>query len=325
MKNNYAFILQEKEKAAMLCTRWHLDCHAKIVDDWIDIYIQGMKYGMRFGSTNQTMLVEQQLETAYRTEIAQSDNLLLQYLLARLLFYSNNVLRFGEMMCRIDSAYIEPLIKELIKRIKFSSTDFLFLMNDYLSVTWVYPQNNLAAKLIRIAQNSNLLDTEYPEKNAIFISILEIIAKKGYHHDIIDFKKVLKYIFINDIEIVAYLKNYHVTNAQGCFEMIHTLFNCPMYSDDYKDFTVKRQIIEVFDTARGSQISSVWKSKALDLMNCISIEKLKDWSEIINNGNKWIYDNETGWKDDVVKRFRKAALWMNTMLTNGLTAPEKVG
>lgn len=324
MKNDYTFILQEKDKAAMLCAQWHIGSNAKIVDDWIDIYIQGMKEGTRTVNTDKAMFVEQQLETIYRTSIAHLDKPLLQYLLARLLFYNNNVLQFGDGICRIDSAYVEPLIKELIKRIRFSSTDFLFLMNDYLAPTWVYPQNDLSAKLIGIAQKDNLLNTEYPEKYAVFTSLLEIIAKKGYHHDIKGFKRLLKFILIDDIEIITYLKTYHVATAQGCFEMIHTLFNFPIHSDDYTDFTIKRQIIEVFDMARGAKISPSWKSKALDLISCISIDKLKDWCETINNGNKWIYDNDTGWKDDVVTRFRKTALRMNVMITNGSTSP-KVG
>lgn len=318
MENDYTFIWKEKEKAAMLYTQWRIGSNAKIIDNWIDIYIQGMKAGTRFVNANKAILVEQQLETIYRTSIIHLDKPLLQYLLARLLFYNNNVLQFGGAMCRIDSAYVEPLIKELIKRVTFSSTDFLFLMNGYLAPTWVYPQNDLTIKLIGIARKSNLLNTKYAEKYAVFTSILEIMAKKGYHHDIKGFKELLKFILIDDVEIVAYLKTYYVTTVQGCFEMLNTLFNFPMHSDNYMDFIIKRQIIEVFDMARGTKISLSWKSKVLDLMNSISIDTLKDWCDIINNDDKWIYDNDIGWKDEVVKRFRKAALWMNMMITNGI-------
>lgn len=124
MKNDYTFIEQEKDKAAMLCTQWHIGDNAKIVDDWIDLYLQGMKEGTRFINFNKAIFVEQQLEKKYRKSIAHLDKPLLQYLLARLLFYSNNVLQFGNVMCRIDSAYVVPLIKELIQRVDFCSTDF---------------------------------------------------------------------------------------------------------------------------------------------------------------------------------------------------------
>lgn len=315
MKNDYTFIEQEKDKAAMLCIQWHIGDNAKIVDDWIELYLQGMKEGSRFININKAIFVEQQLEKKYRKSIAHLDKPLLQYLLARLLFYSNNVLQFGNVMCRIDSVYVEPLIKELIQRVDFCSTDFLFLMNNYLTPTWVYPQNDLTIKLIEIARKSNLLNTKYTEKYAVFTSILEIIAKKGYHHDIKGFKKLLKYIFIDDIEIVAYLKTYHATTAQGCFDMLNTLFNFPIHSESYIDFIIKCQIIEIFDMAREAKVSLAWESKALDLMTHIPINKLKEWCDIINNGDKWVYDKNTGWKDEVVKRFRKAALWMNVMIT----------
>ena len=56
MKCDDTFILQEKEKAILLCTRWHIGSNAEIVNNWIDIYIQGIKVGGRVCqiSTNPT-------------------------------------------------------------------------------------------------------------------------------------------------------------------------------------------------------------------------------------------------------------------------------
>lgn len=41
---------------------------------------------------------------------------------------------------------------------------------------------------------------------------------------------------------------------------------------------------------------------------------------MIINEDKWLYDTDTSWKDNIVTRFRKAALWMNMMITNASTA-----
>lgn len=153
MKCDDTFILQEKEKAILLCTRWHIGSNAEIVNNWIDIYIQGMKEGGRFfADINKAIFVEHQLETIYRTKIVHADKILSCYLLARLLSYSNNVLSFGSITCRIDSAYVQPLIKELNNSVRFTADDFLMLINDYLSPSWVYPQNDLSVKLIEIAK-----------------------------------------------------------------------------------------------------------------------------------------------------------------------------
>lgn len=232
MKCDDTFILLEKEKATLLCTRWHIGSNAEIVNNWIDIYIQGMKEGARFADTNKAIFVEHQLETIYRTNIVHAAKILSRYLLARLLLYSNNVLLFGCITCRIDSAYIQPLIKELINSVRFTADDFLMLINDYLSPSWVYPQNDLSVKLIEIAKKSNLLSTKYNERCALFISILEVIAKKGYHHDIIGFKKLLPFICIDDRELITYLRSYHVSTRQGCFEMLNTMFNFTIHMDD---------------------------------------------------------------------------------------------
>lgn len=320
MKSEETFILQEKDKATLLCTRWHIGSNAEIVNNWIDIYIQGMKAGSRVADANKAIFVEHQLETIYRTSIVNADKILSYYLLARLLLYSNNVLSFGSTTCRIDSAYVQPLIKELIKSVRFTANDFLTLINNYLSPSWVYPQNDLSVKLIEIAKKSNLLSTKYNERHTVFISILKIIAKKGYHHDIIGFKKLLAFICIDDRELITCLRTYHVATRQGCFEMLNTMFNLTMHTDDGTDFIIKRHIIEVFDTAKGSNPSPLWKDKALDLTSSIPTNKLKGWCDMIINEDKWLYDTDTGWKDNVVTRFRKAALWMNMMLTNDSTA-----
>ena len=321
MKCDDTFILQEKEKAILLCTRWHIGSNAEIVNNWIDIYIQGMKEGGRFfADINKAIFVEHQLETIYRTKIVHADKILSCYLLARLLSYSNNVLSFGSITCRIDSAYVQPLIKELNNSVRFTADDFLMLINDYLSPSWVYPQNDLSVKLIEIAKKSNLLSTKYNERCALFISILEVIAKKGYHHDIVGFKKLLSFICIDDRELITYLRSYHVSTRQGCFEMLNTMFNFTIHMDDDKDFISKRQIIEVFDTAKGSIPSPLWKDKALGLTSSIPTNKLKEWCDMIINEDKWLYDTDTSWKDNIVTRFRKAALWMNMMITNASTA-----
>ena len=319
MKN--AFILQEKDKATFLCARWCMGSNAEIVNNWIDIYIQGMKEGSRLADINKAIFVEHQLETIYRTSIVNADKILSCYLLTRLLLYSNNVLSFGNTTCRIDSAYVQPLIKELIKSVRFTPDDFLMLINNYLSPSWVYPQNDLSVKLIEIAKKSNLLSTKYNERHTVFICILEVIAKKGYHHDIIGFKKLLAFICMDDRELITYLRTYHVVTRQGCFEMLNAIFNLKMHSDDNDtDFIIKRQIIEVFDTAKGSEPSLLWKDKALDLTTSIPTNKLKALCEMIINEQKWLYDTDTGWKDNVVTRFRKAALWVDMMITNSSTA-----
>lgn len=98
------------------------------------------------------------------------------------------------------------------------------------------------------------------------------------------------------------------------------MFNFTIHMDDDKDFISKRQIIEVFDTAKGSTPSPLWKDKALGLTSSIPTNKLKEWCDMIINEDKWLYDTDTSWKDNIVTRFRKAALWMNMMITNASTA-----
>ncbi|MDO4164792.1 MAG: hypothetical protein Q4D56_10480 [Bacteroides sp.] len=310
---NYNFIKEEKERAATLCTLWHVGDNAKIVNDWIDIYIEGMKEGTRLeGDRAKVDFVKQQLETDFHATIVHLEEPALRYLLARLLFYTNNELEFGNVVCWLGGKYVEPLIKVT----SFSIPDFLFMINEYLAVTRGDPQNEVEMKLIKIAQKSNLLNAQYAEKYAVFTSILEVLSKRGWQHHLKGFKTILKYISSDDLDIIAYLKNFHIISKQGCYIMLNTLLNYPIHEDVYTDFAIKRRIIEISDTARGAKYTSSWESKALELIKSVPTDKLKGWCDIMDEkGYEWTGYDYPGWTDAAVKRFRKAALWISQMMS----------
>lgn len=306
------FVSEEKERAAALRREWHMGSESRAVDDWMDVYVQVWRD--RQGAYDWGLSLMHQLQTAYDGEMVGAGRLVLQYLLARLLFYSNWEGHFGESVAPVVVAYTQSLIKNLSGRVRFTATDFLFLIHGYLAPEQVSPRNDIAARLIAVAESSRLLSAGNARRGETIGSLLGLIARKSYHTDLRGFRRLLDAVQPEDAEIIAALKTFRTVRGQGCFEMLRHLFNFRLDADERTDFEAKRYLIEVFDMARGVRISSLWRERVLVLATLADADRLGEWCRIVRREEDWLYDKDTGLKDDIVVRFRKAALWTTMIL-----------
>lgn len=306
------FVSEEKERAAALRREWHIGCESQTVDDWMDVYVQVWRD--RQGAYDRGLSLLHQLQTAYSAEIVGAGRLAMQYLLARLLFYSNWEGHFGESVAPVVTAYTQSLIKNLSGRVRFMAADFLFLIHGYLAPEQVSSRNDIAARLISVAESSRLLSAGNARRGETIGSLLGVIARKSYHTDLKGFRRVLDAVQPEDAEIIAALKTFHSVHGQGCFGMLRHLFNFRLDADERTDFEAKRYLIEVFDMARGVRISSLWRERVLVLATLVDADRLGEWCRIVRREEDWLYDKDTGLKDDIVVRFRKAALWTTMIL-----------
>jgi len=134
--------------------------------------------------------------------------------------------------------------------------------------------------------------------------LLNLIAKKVYHHNINDFKRILKLVPEGFESIIS---EFDPKVRQGIFIALQKLFR------DYCSvpFALKTNIVELLDSSRGREAQLPWVNK-LDTV-CSSGGR-----DIMIDYAAWIFANENlkhpqdtgGWRDDIFGRFFKGAQWI---------------
>ncbi|MFF2754029.1 hypothetical protein ACFVR1_09840 [Psychrobacillus sp. NPDC058041] len=201
------------------------------------------------------------------------------------------------------SRYIEQLLS-LITNYCFN--EFIAIL-EYMIGTEVSPNSNLFEYIWGIEKKSRFFNNaESTLTSKALISLLALNSQRGYHHNIKDFKKIIKFTKQDNSDVIEYLSKYKVKNKQGCYLAINNILTGIEHEDS---FELKSEIIIWLDNASGSSPKKAWLDKLASIEN--KIEKV----DLLNITN-WIISNKhlerersTGWLDDVFKRFQKSAKW----------------
>lgn len=195
-----------------------------------------------------------------------------------------------------------------INKVIFSGFDFIALL-DYVSNVPFDPNSKFFDELFDIEKSSKIFKiASIKERNEIIIQLLKINGRKIYHHDIKEFKKILKMVEIDNMEAIDFLLNYRVGYRQGCYKVIEFLF-----AYDYKEkdifgrFDRTRNIIFWLDNANGRETKKPWLDKLLLLEQLSLSEDLNVICKWILNNNELKYDEENNWVDSVFTRFQKSS------------------
>jgi hypothetical protein len=185
-----------------------------------------------------------------------------------------------------------------------------YLQNNF----FVSPNGELIENILKINTKHKITaKSSTEEKRNIISNILYIVADKSFHHDIICFKKILKLITADDIELMEQVVNFKVTNGQGCYFMVNLILNTHLLLDNVaENFEVKRELIFWLDSSGGAKPKQSWTEKMLALKVKIGLQalllicdRLIEHQQLAN----YYFNDSFFWGDDVCKRFIKSAKW----------------
>ncbi|MGL6126346.1 hypothetical protein [Chryseobacterium artocarpi] len=285
---------------------------------WFDLLL--LKHAEATSDIEVQRKFEYELETQFNeltsSEIAKKSY---KYILPKLLNY-NNVFNGAFLkslyIARIGALLRDNLIPKLVKdrMIVYSPEDFLnvtvYLKDNY----FISPNSNFLEDILKIENVRGIIKQASASiKFETLKNILHIIYQKTFHHDIICFKRILNLVSIIDVELIAYLKEFQVENTQGCYKIIYNILNLEISENIWKDFEIKVQLINFFDSARSANPTAAWNRKFQEVSVIIEENKLLQVVQIIlGNENCRIYEIDHGakWSDDVSIRFLKSAKWI---------------
>lgn len=263
---------------------------------------------------------EHELETQFNelisSEIARKSY---KYILPKLLNY-NNVFNDSFLkslyVARIGAFLRDNLIPKLVKdrMIVYSPEDFLHVTVYLRENYFISPNSNFLEDILKIDNVRGIIKQASESiRFEALKNILHIIYQKTFHHDIICFKKILKLVSITDVELIDYLKGFQVENKQGCYKIINDILNLEISEDNWKDFEIKVQLINFFDSARSANPTPAWNRKFQEMSVIIEENKLLEVVQIVfGNENCRTYEIDHGaeWSDDVSRRFLKSTTWI---------------
>jgi hypothetical protein len=193
--------------------------------------------------------------------------------------------------------------------LKLTAGEFAALLK-YLQDSQFDPNGELFKNLWTIEKDLKILEkSDNQQRSEILILLLKLIERKIYHHDIIDFKKVLCLINADNLDVIEYLQNLSIKFRQGCYQAITHMLSCRFNTSVYSNFNIQRLVIIWLDNATGKSPQNPWKEKLSKIeLECTpqDISKLCQW---IYTQNELRYDKGNHWLDSVFTRFQKSAKW----------------
>ncbi|MHB1454753.1 MAG: hypothetical protein ACYCYM_12485 [Saccharofermentanales bacterium] len=205
---------------------------------------------------------------------------------------------------------IENITDSLMnKSLKFSAPEYIAFL-EYLQDASLDPNGDLFKNLWSVEEDSRFFEkSESHHRNKACILLIKLIENKRYHHNIIDFKKVLCLINPDNMDVLPYLQNLSVNNEQGCYQAIKYILNCSFSSFSYKNFDIHKQIIIWLDNATGKQPHNPWKEKLSAIESECNTHDLSVLCQWVVEHKEFRYDRQNHWLDSVFARFQKTAGW----------------
>ncbi|WP_077415944.1 hypothetical protein [Chryseobacterium sp. JV274] len=263
----WIFKNSELEKSKVLAKELNIsETDFNKIQYWFDLLL--LKHEEATSNIEIQRKFEYELETQFNelisSEIARKSY---KYILPKLLNYNNvfNGAFFKPLyIARIGALLRDNLIPKLVKdrMIVYSPEDFLnvtvYLKDNY----FISPNSNFLEDILKIENVRGITKQASSRiRFEILKNILYIIFQKPFHHEIICFKKILKLVLATDVELICYLKEFQVGNIQGCYKIIYDILNLEISEDILKDFEIKVQLINFFDSARSANPTPAWNRK----------------------------------------------------------------
>ncbi|NDV66708.1 hypothetical protein [Bacteroides sp. 224] len=316
MKNNYKeFWERDKDMSLIFLSEMGLQKENTLfVDEW---FLNYLKYHSESNSLEEIRHANE-LRQQYQLFPKQKRQMG-QYFLGKLIKYYNisctgwlKSLLMAQLVVLLRDLIIECIDK---RKVEYSPLEFVALTK-YLQCSEISPNGNLIENILKIeSKNKIYRKATVNERSNITTNILAINSNKGFHHDIRDYKKILRLIEERDENLINYIYEYKVINRQGCYQILKTIFDFRLFANKWEDFTIKIKIIDCFDSSTGATPKERWKTQIEHIKTKIGCEKLNSLcAEIVKQEELKNYPFEIGhWSDDVVKRFVKGAKWASYM------------
>ena len=286
----------------------------EVIDQWIESYIElKIKIDLH---TNQEVNFNP-LYHSLQKFLYQLDKNQAKYFLGRMIKIYD-IMWGGVFTPIIDSSTwkMKEFIDELFSSIdKFSPIEFTSFLA-YLRGTPVDPNSELFDYIWKIENHSKFFrNADFFNRNKALKYLLDLNGTRGFHHNIKDFKRILKFIKPDNADIIQFLGRYKVKNHQGCYQVIHYLFN-DMNDHSYRTFELKRDCIYWLDNALGSSPKKPWVDKLTAIQRELTEEELLNIVHWILSNKDLEREQSTGWTDSIYKRFHKSSRWYLENLNN---------
>ena len=278
-------------------------------DAWIGKYVED-RVASPVGTEAKEKISE--LENEFFDDLAARGDPVNKYVLARIIKYTVENLKIDHWFSSFDYWAFYSFIPAKIKTVRFSVDEFLYLLKNYFTTDRIDVNFSLVKILLLIADKNKYFTIvkDAACRRELFSLFLDYNSKLPFYHDIIGFKKLLKYMNEKDLETITQLKEYKRDDGEVCFFMLRSLFHQSFSSNAWKDFTIKKEIINLFDSAKGARPKQAWTDRFHELKVACPVNELKLWCQFVISNKVSAKDNATGWTNDVVKRFKKSAQWI---------------
>jgi hypothetical protein len=194
-------------------------------------------------------------------------------------------------------------------KLKFTANEYIALL-EYLQDSQLDPNGDLFKNIWSIGADSRFFERANDRQHdAALILLLKLIERKGYHHNIIDFKKILCLVDSDNEHVINHLNNMTIINDQGCFKVIKYILKYSFSDFMYTNFNIQRQIIIWLDNALGKSPQHSWEEKLSTIEAECSPQDLSNLCQRIAARDDLRYANECRWLDSTFTRFQKSARW----------------
>jgi len=190
----------------------------------------------------------------------------------------------------------------------FSQIEFTsFLV--YLRGAPIDPNSEIFDYIWKIEKQSKFFHSaDFFMRNKALKYLLDLNGKRGFHHNIKDFKKIIGFIKPDNTDIIHYLVHYKVNNNQGCYQVIRFIFS-DLKNNNYKTFQIKKDCIIWLDNAVGRSPKKPWMNKLTAIQRELKEEELLKIALWILNNGEFEIEQSTEWVDSVYKKFQKSSSW----------------
>jgi hypothetical protein len=181
---------------------------------------------------------------------------------------------------------------------------------DFLQDTAMGPNGDVFKTIWKIRRNVSK-PASIEEQAQEVKSLLGLVSKQPYHHNLSDFKRILKMVPPSH-EFLAL--EFRPKVQLGIYQAITFLFE----THTETSFPLKRKIIHLFDSARGKDPKPKWCSGLAAILD-------EDFHGITTSFADWIIQSQTlrypngesDWQDDIFVRFLKSAEWIQSTKHSG--------
>lgn len=318
MKNYNKFSESDNDKSKIFAVKLETSENSiKKIEEWFKTLLSEHYKAKNF---EEQLIIEKKLENQFSNIYDKLDIQCLKYIFGKLLSY-NNIFESGFLKSqdvpRLSYLLSDTLIPKVFKVVKskFSSLEFNGLTEYLRKNFFVSPNGELLEYIFKLEKASNsYFKSNIQIRLEIVKNITEIINDKKFHHDIICFKKILTFITQDDKDTITFLKNFQVKNKQGCYLILNTILNSNLNKDIFADFQIKKEIVFLFDSAKGANPTEKWLLNFRQIASKISLANLEIIKRNIvklSKQKKYNLDKHTIWTDDVASRFLKSIDWIN--------------